>query len=165
MTLDSIQSGTSLLLDANILVYASLGQSRQCSRLMERCAAGDVTPLLPAHIAAEFAHVMLVEEAKSRGAFGGANPVRSLSGRPEIVKDLSEYERMLRNLIAGGVSIEAVGKQDLLAMLALQRQFGLLVNDSLLLAVGQRLGVQNLASADKAFQKVRGWKVFCPDDL
>ena len=42
MTLDDIPSGSTILIDANVLIYARRGMSGQCRRLLERCAAHEV---------------------------------------------------------------------------------------------------------------------------
>jgi len=42
MSLNDIPDGGSVLLDANIVIYAKRGESAQCRRLLERCASGDV---------------------------------------------------------------------------------------------------------------------------
>ena len=42
MSLNDIPDGASVLLDANIVIYAKRGESVQCRRLLERCASGDV---------------------------------------------------------------------------------------------------------------------------
>ena len=42
MSLNDIPDGGSVLLDANIVIYAKRGESARCRRLLERCASGDV---------------------------------------------------------------------------------------------------------------------------
>lgn len=40
-----------------------------------------------------------------------------------------------------------------------------IINGSLLLAVGQRLGINQVATADSDFDRLRGWLVYKPSDL
>jgi predicted nucleic acid-binding protein len=47
----------------------------------------------------------------------------------------------------------------------LQRQHGLLTNDSLNLAVAHRLGINELATADSNFDLVQGIIVYKPADI
>lgn len=54
---------------------------------------------------------------------------------------------------------------DFTEALALQRQHGLLTNDSLLVATALRAGVNRLATADPQFDGVTGLTVFKPDDV
>jgi predicted nucleic acid-binding protein len=49
--------------------------------------------------------------------------------------------------------------------MAIQRQAGLLTNDALLVATGERLRVTTIATADTAFKHVNGISIFYPDDL
>ena len=47
----------------------------------------------------------------------------------------------------------------------LQRQYGLLTNDALFLAVAMRLRVTAIVSADAVFKDVQGIIHYSPDDL
>lgn len=64
-----------------------------------------------------------------------------------------------------GFRLESVTHLDFVESLSIQRKLGLLTNDSLLLAVARRLNCANIASADKAFQGLRGFSVYTPSDL
>ncbi len=165
MNLSQIPHGSRVLVDANILIYASQGVSRQCVDFVARCADGDYAAMVPANTLAEVAHNNMVEEARATGLVEGKNPVRSLERRPAVVKGLHLYENALQSLLQSGIRIEAVGRDDFLSMLGLQRRFGLMVNDALMLAVGQRLALDVLASADLALRHVDGWRVYSPSDL
>lgn len=46
-----------------------------------------------------------------------------------------------------------------------KREFGLLTNDALLLAVADRLKIYSVASADKIFSSAPNFRLFSPDDL
>jgi predicted nucleic acid-binding protein len=54
---------------------------------------------------------------------------------------------------------------DILEALNIQREFGLLTNDALLLAVARRLNCSAIATADAAFQSVTGFAIYVPEDV
>jgi predicted nucleic acid-binding protein len=49
--------------------------------------------------------------------------------------------------------------------LEFQQRFGLLTNDSLNLAVGRRLGLTDVASADRGFDAAQGFMIYKPSDV
>jgi len=164
MTLDDIPSGSAILIDANVLIYARRGMSGQCRRLLERCAAREIIGVLSAIVVAEFCHRRMMQEAQSRG-LAAANPARTLAQNPALVRQLSGYAQESEDLLAGDFTMLAVEDADFGKALALQRQHGLLTNDSLHLAAGLRAGISSLATNDPQFDAVPGISVFKPDDV
>jgi predicted nucleic acid-binding protein len=49
--------------------------------------------------------------------------------------------------------------------MSLQRQYGLLTNDALFLAVAIRLRVTAVISADSVFKNIQGIFLYSPDDI
>jgi predicted nucleic acid-binding protein len=164
MTLDDVPSGSKVLVDANTLVYARRGMSAQCRRLLERCARGELNGVLTTIVVAEFCHRRMMQEAQSRG-LAASNPAKALGQNPALVRQLTTYAQDVEDLMQGEFTLLAVEASDLTKALALQKQHGLLMNDSLLLASGLRAGVTQLATADRQFDAVTGLTLFKPDDL
>jgi len=54
---------------------------------------------------------------------------------------------------------------DIVEAMSIQREFGLLTNDSLLVAVARRINCESIASADKLFAGLRGLTVYEPSDI
>jgi predicted nucleic acid-binding protein len=164
MSLDDIPAGSRVLLDANILIYARRGMSAQCRRLLERGAAGEVAGSLTTLVLAEFCHRRMMQEAQSRG-LTGSNPAKALAQNPALVRQLSQYAQEVEDLLAGELEILETVAPDFAQALGLQKQYGLLTNDSLLVATGLRAGVGQLATADPQFDAVSGVTVFKPEDV
>ena len=40
--IDTIRDGARVLVDSNVLLYASSGRSRQCAEFIKRCANGSI---------------------------------------------------------------------------------------------------------------------------
>ena len=152
MNLDAIPDGAHVLIDANVFVYAMQGISIQCQRLLQRCARDQAVGVLSTHILAEVQHVLMIAEARDSGWIQGTNPAKQLSRQPERVAALRRYEFLIRDILGMGFQLESLHREDFLSALEIQHQSGLLTNDALLAALGLRLGVRSLASADMAFE-------------
>ena len=163
--LDRITEMEILLIDANILLYAIRRESSQCERLLTRCAKGEITAILSSHILAEIMHQLMVAEARDCQWIKGPNPAKQLSGLPERVRALRRYEELVRDILGFGLQIEPVIQEDFITAMEVQRQAGLLTNDALLVALGKRLRVTSIASADKAFSRAQGFLLYVPDDI
>lgn len=139
MTLDQIPKNDIVLIDANIILYALRDKSAQCKRLIRRCVEREIFSVITSHILAEVTHRLMMVEAHENGWITGANPARQLSEQPERVKVLIRYEQAIKNLLAIGIRLEFLEKEDFITMMRVQRESGLLTNDALLVACAERL--------------------------
>jgi predicted nucleic acid-binding protein len=165
MNLNAIKSDSSILIDANIFIYAMQKLSKQCERLLSRCSEGEVQGVVPLHILAEVMHIMMITEARDNSWISGSNPGKSLSEKPERVRSLVRYESFIRDILIMGFHLEPVSREDFITALSIQRKTGLLTNDALLAAVGERLRVAAIASADKVFSRIQGMQHYSPTDM
>lgn len=165
MSLDTIATGSTILLDANILVYARKRQSPECERLLERCGHGELRGILPTHTLAEVSHVLMTLEARERAGSLHGYGHRALLEKPAEIQKFEEHAKAVHKLLSSDIHIESLLKEDFPIALEFQKQWGLLTNDALLLAVGSRLSVNMLASADKGFRMATRWKLYAPSDL
>lgn len=164
MTLDDIRDGARVFLDASVLIHGIRRSSAHCHALLVRCASGSVHGVISTVVVAEVGHRRMMEEARAKGLVG-ANPARALGTQPELVRRLSAYAEEVRDLLGGGLAVEPVMPDDFHLALELQRQFGLLTNDSLHLAVARRLNITEIATADRGFDAVQGLVIHKPSDL
>jgi predicted nucleic acid-binding protein len=165
MNLDHIPVGEAVLVDANVIIYAIQMASGQCRRMLDRCATEDVRGVLPLHVLAEVMHRLMLAEALDYDWVRGPNPARRLAQQPERLRALHRHETAVRDLLGVGLALEPLEREDFLAALAISREAGLLTNDSLLVAVGRRLRILALASANRQFARVKGLTLYSPDDL
>lgn len=165
MRIKDIPVGSAALTDANILVYANQQKSKECMDLVTRCADLEITVLLTTHIFSEIMHALMLNEARSRGLLTGNNPARKLSEKPTLIQSLTDYQNKARKIITAGFIIEPVVREDFFSALTIQKQYGLLTNDSLLIAAAHRLGIKAIASADKAFRNIPSIDLYEPGDL
>ena len=114
---------------------------------------------------AEVMHRLMMVEARDNGWTTGGNPAKSLSERADRVRLMNRYSDIVRGLLASGFRLESLLAEDFSAALRLQREYGLLTNDALFIAIAERLRIQAIASADKIFKQVQGVILYSPDDI
>lgn len=114
---------------------------------------------------AETTHRLMIAEAIDNNWISGPNPARKLAEKPGRVRILHRYEQALRDLLAIGVVFQPIVKEDFMVAFSIQREFGLMTNDSLLIACARRLRCRAIASSDRRFKDVKDIVVYEPDDL
>jgi len=164
MNLRDIVSGSTVLIDTNVLLYARNRRSPQCRELLLRCEQGAVNGVITLPTLAEFSHRCMVQEAQGYRLVG-SNPARTLSERPELVRQLNAYAESVRDLLDSSLIVAESHPPDILVALELQKQHGLLTNDSLNLAIARRHGIKDIATADKSFDNVTGLIIYKPEDI
>lgn len=166
MNLDDIPAGSLCVIDTNVLLYAEQGASLQAQRLLRRIERQDVLGVLPQPVWQELNHKLMLAEAFMLGQITGGNPARQLSSKPDVVKRLSLYRDKIKALATLGLAFEPCTKADLLdKALDLQDRYGLLTNDSVILAIAMRLNADALVSADVRFQASKDIRVYAPSDI
>jgi len=171
MKLSDIKNGEWVVLDTSILVYANQQKCPECVQLLKRCALREVRAIVPTSVVAELVQTLMLIEARenkwieSVPAGRTSNSARTLSERPELIRRLSRYENQVREFLGMGLRMEPVTHLDFLEAMNLQRQFGLLTNDALLLATARRLNCSAIASRDRIFDSVKGFVVYQPSEM
>ncbi len=165
MSLGFVQDGLEILIDSDILLYWLHGHSRQCRDFVERCVLGEVRGHVSAICMAEVFHRLMLAEAKRNGWLKRPNPTGALRARPERVRALIDSDERCRDLLKLGLVYVDLQTLDLLQSLAVRRRYGLLTNDSILVAIAMRLGISRIASADRDLRKIQELTVYVPDDL
>jgi predicted nucleic acid-binding protein len=166
MTLDDIPGGSLCVIDTNVLLYAEHGASGQAQRLLRRCALGELTGVLPEPVWLEVTHKLMLAEAMMIGLVAGGNPAARLAEKPDAVRALSLYRAKVKALVDMGLGFEACTLPDLTdAAFGLQQKYGLLTNDSLVLAVAIRREADAIVSTDKGFQSIKEIPVYRPTDF
>ena len=166
MNLDDIPAGSLCVIDTNVLLYAEQGVSDQARRLLRRCSMGELVGTLPQTVWQELTHKLMLVEAMMKHGVLGSNPAARLGGNPELVRTLSLYQTKVRALVDLGLRFEHCEQGDLLqSAFDLQKRYGLLTNDAVILAVAVRLEADCLVSSDKSFQTVEEVAVVAPSDV
>ena len=81
---------------------------------------------------------------------------------PDVVRDLERHLVVPSKIYQMGISIEPVSRRDLYNSRLARREFGLMANDSLVVATMRRLKLGHLVTNDDDFKRVKGIKVWMP---
>lgn len=107
----------------------------------------------------------MIEEALASGVIARGTAAALRQAGPAVIAALRGYEdamRAVRDSLGRIVPLE----ESILAAAAVERRlWGLMTNDSILVAAMRRNGISLLASADRDFERVEGITLFAPDDL
>jgi len=188
--LSEIRSGTRILLHTSILLYARWGVSPECRALIKRCQGKAVQGVITPFILADFCDRRMTQEARATGFVhvpdnptegdmkdlldqmevtpaGGVQfrPVADLSSRPEVIRNLNVYADDTRALLSGELELTSVHPEDFLEALFLQKMHGLATTDSVNLAIARRVGINEIAAADHAYNSVQGLIIYRPKDF
>jgi predicted nucleic acid-binding protein len=165
MELNDVPDGALVFIDANILVYHFLKTSPQCSHLVARIGTGDVLAVCGAHIVAEMAHRLMIREAQATGSIVGSNPAAKLKKQPQTVCSLTQYQASIDLVLQWVPTVAPVTTETLQRSAEVRARYGLLVNDSLTVAMLQLSSTNVIASADRDFARVPGLAVYTPSDI
>jgi predicted nucleic acid-binding protein len=160
--LSSVPPGAEILVDANVLVYALSGTSADCDTFLSRCTSGGVQAFVTLDALADACHKLMISDAHSRGLIQRAN-ASSLQGKSAVIRQLSNYWSLIQSM--AGVAILPLDEHRFQRAQPLRRQFGLMTNDSLLLAAAEVFGIDSLATNDSDFDSIPWLTIYKPTDL
>jgi len=163
-SLSHLPSGCSVYLDANVFVYGGDGRSPQCAALMERCSQEEITGVTLFETVNEATHRFMLIEAEERG-FIQQRSAKALRAKPGLILRLHEYWQRTELLLKMNLLFVAADEMLLRQAQVERASFGLLTNDSLIVACMRHLGIPFIASNDEDFSAISGITLFRPDDL
>jgi predicted nucleic acid-binding protein len=165
MRLDAIEEGSAVFVDANVLIYHFVGASPQCSGLLARCESRQLRGSTSALVVAQVCHRLMIIEAVQKKLVSPGNVVRKLAERPNLIRQLVTYQSAVEAIPSMGIEIAPSSEAIVMQGLRLQRRYGLLTNDSLIVAAMLRAGFRLLASADRRLALVDEIEIAVPTDL
>ena len=165
MKLEDLPEGSSIFVDANILIYHFSGTSRECQAFLQRCESRQVEAFTGVHIVLEVSHRLMRLEALQRGLITGGQPARKLKEQPEIVKVLQAYNQSICQIPRLNIRVRAVTSTVIRASEGVRVQEGLMTNDSVSVSLMRHLGLTAIATADADFNNISGLRVDQPEDI
>jgi predicted nucleic acid-binding protein len=165
LTLDGIPSAGRVFLDSSIFIYHATGASPQCRVLLERCESGEVAGVTTTVVLAEVAHRLMTIEAVASGLVSGKDVVKKLRARPDLVSRLTVYQEQVERIPLMGIDVIPLDLATILRSADVRSRYGLLVNDSLVIAAARGAELEILASADADFGRVEDLRLYRPGDL
>ena len=164
-TLDQVEDGTRVFVDASIFIYHFSGVSEECKALLARCERGEVKGVTSTLVMAEASHRLMMIEAVASGEVSPGNVAKKLRRKPEVVRKLHLYQEQVEKIPLMGMEIEALDLRILLHAAPLRSRHGFLTNDSLIAATLGDRGIEAIASGDRDFDRLAGVELFCPSDI
>jgi len=165
LRLEEIRPGQSAFVDANIFIYHLTGRSQACRALLERCETGEVQGITGAHVVLEVLHRLMMLEAVQRGLVSPGNVARRLKERPEVVRVLGEYAQHAARIPDMGIRVLPVDGDLVRVSHDVRTRAGLLVHDSISVAMMGRERIRAIATHDQDFLRVAGFQVYVADDI
>lgn len=165
MTFDDLPAGALVFIDANCLIYAATSDPTYgvpCQRLLDQIENKNLQGCTSAHILGDLSHRLMTIEAAllfNRPMTGIANWLRR---HPAEVQQLTRYSQALDDLLAIPLPILPVAGTLVSRARHFSRQYGLLTNDALIVAVMQDHALHHLASNDPDFDRVAAITRYAP---
>ncbi len=153
-------------MDASVLVLHFTGHPKlgpPCRDFLERCSSREIEGYTSAIAASETIHRVMVNEAHTNLGFATSfETVNYLKRHPEAVKELRQHLAVASKIYRLGIKILPVSYKHLHRSKRVRQQYGLLTNDSLIVAVMQRHRLRHLATHDRDFTHVPVLRVWGP---
>jgi predicted nucleic acid-binding protein len=165
MRFDAIEEGSAIFVDANVFIYHFVGASPQCTGLLARCESRQLRGSTSVLVLAEVCHRLMTVEAVQEKLISPGNVVRKLAERPNVIRQLVTYQSSIEAIPSMGIEIAPTSEEIVMQGLRLQRRYGLMTNDSLIVAAMLHEGFRLLAAADRRLAAVDEIEVAVPTDL
>lgn len=162
--LSALPAGVPVFLDANIFFLGLSKRSFSCNLLLERCLSEQQMGITTFSAVNEATHKFMVSEAYSLGRIPKptANALRT---KPSAIFGLTEYWRMTDAILKMDMLFLEANEAVLRQAQVERESYGLMTNDSIIVATMRLHGVHLIASHDSDFDGVSGITLFQPEDV
>ena len=165
MKLDRISSGSAVFIDANIFIYHFTGASNECKSFLDRCEQGDLIGITSVNVLLEVLHRLIMVGAYKKDLVRPPDIVTKLKKHPERIKQLSEYFINTQAIPQMGITVRTVLWETVLKSQSVRSRYGLMVNDSLVVASMEEESIKMLATNDAGFSNVEGLLIYSASDI
>ncbi len=165
MPFSKIPTGTRLFLDANVQVYhflkvEPLGQI--CHTLFQRIGKREIEAFTSADVAAHVIHRVMVAEAIAKFSLPPNKAISYLKTHPQAIQELQQYKVIPREFSLARIHILDLTYREIHNSKQFRDKYGLLTNDSLILAMMTQYKLTHLATNDNDFKRVSEIKIWMP---
>jgi len=162
--LPKLPAGADIFLDANVFIYALGGHSNECHQLLRRCATEEVIGITTLDVINEVTHRLMLTEAVAKHVIAKGN-ASALKGKWRDIARLTEYWTLTSRIFGLNIVVAGSDEPRLHRAQTVRSSYGLLTNDSLILATMNEYGIESLASRDGDFDHIPGLVVYKPGDI
>ena len=159
MRLRALPNGAKIFVDANLFTYYLTGKdalAQACVAFFQRTARGEIEAVTSVVVAMEVTHRAILQEASEQSDLRGLELVKYLKTYPDVVKGLTRHRDVASVIYRLGIRIEPVTYMHVHASRLVRQQYGLMANDSLIVALMQKQHNRHLATNDKEIQREPG---------
>jgi predicted nucleic acid-binding protein len=163
--LDDLPDGATVFVDANVFTYYLTGTdtlAQTCAAFFERTVRREVTALTSVVVAMEVIHRAIVQEAAETLNLRSRELLQHLKKHPDVVKMLVRHRTIPAVIYRLGVSIEPVTHILAYESRWARQKYGLMANDSLIVAFMRKRRIRHLVTNDADFERVSDIKVWLP---
>jgi predicted nucleic acid-binding protein len=165
LAIDDVPARERVFVDATVFVYHFTGVSESCREFLHRCESGEIHGRSSTFVVAEVVHRLMMIEAVAKELVSPGNLAKKLRAKPDVVKKLHAYTELADLIPLMGIEIDPLNLSTLSAAARIRSEYGLLTNDSLVVASADAQGIAYLASADADFARVSRIRLFRPQDI
>lgn len=165
MPFSKIPAGTRVFLDANVQAYHFLQVeplAQTCHVLFRRIARQEIEAFTSASVAADVVHRAMVIEAVTKLGLQSREAVSYLKAHPQAIRELQQYKIIPHEFTLARIHILDVTYKEIHNSKQFRDEYGMLTNDSIILAVMQRHNLVHLVTNDDDFERVPGIQVWMP---
>ena len=165
MILTNLPAGSSVFVDANILVYhvgAHPDFGQESTDFLKRVEQGVLQAVTTTHVMSEVAHKTMLLDASRTFGWPLAGTLKRLQSNPLQICQLVAFRMALEQIRQTGVQVLVVAPDMIDAAADVSQQTGLMSNDALIVAAMRAHGLTCLASHDADFDRVPGLKRYAP---
>jgi predicted nucleic acid-binding protein len=165
MIFEDIPAGSAVFVDANTFLYYFGNDPRlgpACAQFLLRIENNDLVGFTSSHVLADVAHRLMTIEARVLFGWPIAGMAHRLKTHTAEVQSLGRYRQAIDEISLIGIQVLPVTGRLVSLAADISRQFGLLTNDALVVAVMRDHGLSALASHDADFDRVPSINRFAP---
>jgi len=164
--LSNLPSNSIIFADANLLAYFFTRKdelAESVAEFLRRGAVSEIEIVTSTTVLAEVIHRVMISELVKAQAIEPARATAYLKKHPEVVKTLREHSTVpsrLHNRFK--IDILDVTHVELHSSRVVRAQYGLMTNDSIIVATMLRRKLVHLATNDRDFERVQEITVWAP---
>jgi predicted nucleic acid-binding protein len=161
--LSKLSAHARVFVDTNIFVLhftdkGPLGQV--CRDFFVRTVRQEVQGFTSVGVATETIHRLMVAEAVVKFSLVPREAVEYLQKHPEVVQQLSQHLTVASDISRLGIKILPMSYKDVHGSKSVRSRFGLMANDSLIVAVMGSNKLRHIVTHDAGFERVAGIQVW-----
>ncbi|MGH7813508.1 MAG: type II toxin-antitoxin system VapC family toxin [Candidatus Binataceae bacterium] len=163
--LPELPGGNNVLVDANVFINALNRTSPQCVRLLDRCVREEVSGMTTIEAINEACHRLMLLEAVGMGVIA-RQAAYLLKRKRDAVKKLRRYWELTQTIFDDlNLAIIPLDEPRVRRADEIRTRYGLLTNDSMLIAAAREYEIRCIASHDSDFDDIDGITVYKPTDV